>query len=254
MKKILFLSLTFYTLLTFGQAGTTILTPQSGKVGGSLLVGSSSDNLTPSAILQAKSTTKGFLPPCLTTTQRNAIASPAKGLMIYNTTDSVCNYYDGAQWRPCSVKTNANGSVNNLQINDSLSLHAVNFPSTLKTDANGLVYGDTVTGIDSLLPYYKYVALLNQDSTDAPIVTVLENTLGDTLIWSRGGFGVIQVFSNAGVFTNSKTVSFITASMSGYIYFRQADSDENNMVWIKEVGGAPTDGLQNTSIEIRVYK
>jgi hypothetical protein len=39
-----------------------------------------------SAILQADSTTKGFLPPRMTTTQKNAIASPAAGLMVYDTT------------------------------------------------------------------------------------------------------------------------------------------------------------------------
>jgi hypothetical protein len=39
-----------------------------------------------SAILQANSTTKGFLPPRLTTTERNAIASPAAGLIVYDRT------------------------------------------------------------------------------------------------------------------------------------------------------------------------
>ena len=39
-----------------------------------------------SAILQADSTTKGFLPPRMTTTQKNAIASPATGLVVYDTT------------------------------------------------------------------------------------------------------------------------------------------------------------------------
>jgi hypothetical protein len=49
-----------------------------------------------SAILQADSTTKGFLPPRMTTTQRNAIASPAAGLMIYNTTTAKLNVYTTA--------------------------------------------------------------------------------------------------------------------------------------------------------------
>jgi len=42
--------------------------------------------LNTSAILQADSTTKGFLLPRMTTTQKNAIASPAAGLMVYDTT------------------------------------------------------------------------------------------------------------------------------------------------------------------------
>jgi hypothetical protein len=52
--------------------------------------------LNASAILQADSTTKGFLPPRMTTTERNAIASPAAGLMIYNTTTAKLNVYTTA--------------------------------------------------------------------------------------------------------------------------------------------------------------
>jgi hypothetical protein len=39
-----------------------------------------------SALLTLTSTTKGFLPPRMTTTQKNAIASPAAGLVVYDTT------------------------------------------------------------------------------------------------------------------------------------------------------------------------
>jgi hypothetical protein len=39
-----------------------------------------------SAILQADSITKGFLPPRLTTTQKNAITSPSAGLIVYDST------------------------------------------------------------------------------------------------------------------------------------------------------------------------
>lgn len=49
-----------------------------------------------SAMLQVDTTTKGFLPPRMTTTQRNAIASPAAGLMIYNTTTAKLNVYTTA--------------------------------------------------------------------------------------------------------------------------------------------------------------
>ncbi|MEO6721054.1 MAG: hypothetical protein ABIN67_11815 [Ferruginibacter sp.] len=41
-----------------------------------------------SAMLDVSSTTKGFLVPRMTTTQQNAIPLPAKGLLIFNTTDN----------------------------------------------------------------------------------------------------------------------------------------------------------------------
>ena len=51
-----------------------------------LKVGTNPTTLNASAVLEAASTTKGFLPPRMTTAQRNAIATPAAGLQIYNTT------------------------------------------------------------------------------------------------------------------------------------------------------------------------
>ena len=51
-----------------------------------------------SAQLEVASTTKGFLPPRLTTTQRDAIASPAVGLVVYNTTTNKLNVWNGTAW------------------------------------------------------------------------------------------------------------------------------------------------------------
>ena len=51
-----------------------------------------------SAVLQADSTTQGFLCPRLTTTQKNAIASPATGLMVYDTTLNLISVYNGTTW------------------------------------------------------------------------------------------------------------------------------------------------------------
>lgn len=51
---------------------------------GSFNFGSTTGNT--SAKVQIDSTTKGFLPPRMTTTQKNAISSPAAGLVVYDTT------------------------------------------------------------------------------------------------------------------------------------------------------------------------
>ena len=57
-------------------------------------------NLVPvdSAVLDLNSTTRGFLPPRMTTTQKNAIASPAAGLQVYDTTLNQMSYYNGTTW------------------------------------------------------------------------------------------------------------------------------------------------------------
>lgn len=54
-----------------------------------------------SALLELKSTNSGFLPPRMTFAQRNAIVSPAAGLMIYCTdcdSSGQPQFYNGARW------------------------------------------------------------------------------------------------------------------------------------------------------------
>ena len=57
-----------------------------------------SGTISASAMLQVDSTTKGFLPPRMTTTQKNAISSPATGLMVFDTTLGKVCVYTGAAW------------------------------------------------------------------------------------------------------------------------------------------------------------
>lgn len=64
-------------------------------------VGINSDGTTPdgSAMLDVQSTSKGFLPPRMTETQRGAISSPATGLIIYQTDGTSGLYqYNGTAW------------------------------------------------------------------------------------------------------------------------------------------------------------
>jgi hypothetical protein len=63
-----------------------------------LRIGINSTTPNASAVLDVVSTDKGFLPPRMTTTQRNAIASPAAGLMVYDTTLNAMFYFNGTIW------------------------------------------------------------------------------------------------------------------------------------------------------------
>jgi len=51
-----------------------------------------------SAMLDVSSTTKGFLPPRMTTAQRNLIPTPVEGLVIFNTDEKTLNIYNGDSW------------------------------------------------------------------------------------------------------------------------------------------------------------
>jgi hypothetical protein len=59
-----------------------------------------------SSILSLESNSKGFLPPRMTTTQKNAISSPATGLLVYQT-DGVEGFYvySGGSWKSLTMTT-----------------------------------------------------------------------------------------------------------------------------------------------------
>ena len=63
---------------------------------GNLLIGTTTD--VASSKLTIESTTQGFLPPRMTTAQRDLISSPAAGLIIYNTSTNKHQGYNGSTW------------------------------------------------------------------------------------------------------------------------------------------------------------
>lgn len=51
-----------------------------------------------SCLLHLTSTTSGFRPPSMTTAQRDLIATPIAGVMIYNNSTNKLNFYNGSAW------------------------------------------------------------------------------------------------------------------------------------------------------------
>jgi len=70
-----------------------VINPNGGEI-----VAGDDTTVESTAKLQVNSTTQGFLPPRMTTTERNNITSPADGLMIFNTTTAQWEGYDGSSW------------------------------------------------------------------------------------------------------------------------------------------------------------
>jgi len=93
----------FNQQLTFGNdtiqsllLGTGYTPLKLNPLGGNVGIGTTSPSA--SALLDVSSTTRGLLPPRMTGVQRDAISSPAAGLMIYNTTTNKLNFYNGTAW------------------------------------------------------------------------------------------------------------------------------------------------------------
>ncbi len=85
MKSIIFILLLFSTV-NFTQAQSVAINTDRSAANAS-------------AILDVKSTTKGLLIPRLTQTQRNAVTTPATGLLIYQTDNTPGYYfYNGTAW------------------------------------------------------------------------------------------------------------------------------------------------------------
>jgi hypothetical protein len=100
-------------------------------------------------------------------------------------------------------------------------------------------------------PKYKvYTALLTQSGTDAPVATVLENTLGN-VVWSYNGVGDYSANLN-GVFLENKTYPVSEVPDNGYTsQFIRTDEDTVSLTI------TPSDDNISQSfpikVEIRVY-
>lgn len=87
---------------------------QSDAAGGTgtengIAFGKSSVDL--SAIMEVYATDKGLLIPRMTTAQRDAINSPAEGLLIYNNEDNIFQYYSAMVWYNWSSNATSYGDT-----------------------------------------------------------------------------------------------------------------------------------------------
>lgn len=137
------------------------------------------------SILDITSTTKGMLAPRMTTAQRNAIATPAQGLLVYDTDLKLFYYYSTPSgWLPLlnssvgrtnfkRVKSAADlapelalgGSVYQLSSN---TLYEINGSITLAAPIN--LNDAYVTGIDT-----------NEDILTFPTGTIFQGTTGGSI-------------------------------------------------------------------------
>ena len=130
----------FLLSTTILPAQTVVVTDDSTYVSGQA-----------SAVLDLKSTTKGFLPPRVTAAQKDAISSPATGLMVYQT-DGIAGYYlwTGTVW---DLLVSGLGGVNPVS----------------KTASTTLTQTET------------FVLASNNITLTLPVVTLAENGLSITV-------------------------------------------------------------------------
>lgn len=110
----------------------------------SILVGKGTGDA--SAILQINSNDKGFLLPRMTTAQRTAIATPANGLMVYDTDLNTPFTYEGSSWIDSGNINGPGSSTDNALVRfDGTSGKVIQNSGAILDDSNNL------TGVTSLV-------------------------------------------------------------------------------------------------------
>lgn len=164
-----------------------------------------------------------------------------------------------------------NGTINNttfdvLTRSDAFMIR-MNGLATLPSVTNTLITADT-TGkavitkeyVSNIVkPYKVYTALLSQSGTSAPTATVLENTLGGTLVWTRTGVGGYDG-TLTGVFPDVNKAFCILGigqTMTNYgdninLFWQVVSNNAINLVTVKTNVNQDSVLVKNP-IEIRVY-
>lgn len=123
---------------------------------------------------------KGFLPPKLTTAERNAIATPPAGLVIYNTTTSQLEVYTGSSWFSVASNINGNLTVNgNSTLNGTLTVTGTT--SLESVTGTGLTVNGSTT-LNGALTVTGATSLQSVTSTGSTVNGVLSVTGNTTLV------------------------------------------------------------------------
>jgi hypothetical protein len=114
-------------------------------------IGIGTKNPAASAALEVTSSTnnKGILIPRITATQKDAIASPAQGLLVYQTTAPIgFYYYTGNSWKLMAIQTDIAGKVDKVDGKDLSTNDYTTAEKTKLAAITGTNTGDqtTITG------------------------------------------------------------------------------------------------------------
>jgi hypothetical protein len=121
-----------------------------------------------SSLLSMDSTTKGFLPPRMTTVQRDAIASPATGLQIYNSTTNENNTYNGTAW------ISEQATITNPVTGTGVSGQVAYFTGATTQAGNNNLFWDNTNGRLGI-------------GTATPLHPLDVTSAGNTILYIRGG-------------------------------------------------------------------
>ena len=178
----------------------------------------------------------------------NHVGATAFGVMINGHGNSVGTGSNNISIINSSGCIVGGGLVNVSIINSS----GVTVTESNTSVVNGVVQFSPSTGNAS---YLKYIALASQSSTNAPVIKILENTLGRVPIWTYDGAGG-YLCTLAGAFPEGKVATFISGSSNTIENTISLDRVTDDYLSLNTSNGAAyaDNILNNTALEIRVYQ
>jgi len=181
-KKLFFLVFFTLSFLSFGQVGIGTEIPDS------------------SALLEIKSTNLGVLIPRMSEAQKNAISSPATGLLIFqNNTNIGFYYFNGTSW---------------IQLNDLNNL------SDATTASKGLIQLSGVLSGTASSPTLNSSSVTNDHLAGG---IDLSSKVSNTLSVTHGGTGTVSL---TGLVKGNGSSAFTTASLgTDYSLVREANEE-----------------------------
>ena len=168
-----------------------------------------------SAILDVSSTSKGLLMPRMTSAQRNAIATPAEGLKVYDTDTKTFWFYNGTGWIQSATGSainfwSLNGSniFNNNAGNVGIGINTPLAPLHIKNDNEAL-------RIQGITPYISFnnnagmiKGFLQSYNNDMNIGTPSTNTSGNIQFYAANNPALIIKPTSDVVVGNDASNSF----------------------------------------------
>ncbi len=178
------------------------------------------------ALLDISSTTKGFIGPRMTTTQVNAIATPAEALEAYDLTTHQKKYYNGTSWIAIGagdVAGPASATANAVARFDSTTGKLIKNSVVIISDLGAITSSNYSTGIAHFDSSGNITSssIVNADiDAAAAIVDTKLATIATALKVSNSATTATSVNTNSAIVARDGSGNFaagtITASLTGH--------------------------------------
>lgn len=156
----------------------------------------------PSAIIDLESTTQGMLAPRMTTAEREAIATPAQSLLVYDTDTESFWYYKGTDWTELGAGASSGGL---MTYSGSASGAATGLADSINNTLPDVTSTITISGAGTIDAAADLVVCLNVTHTFAADLEI-------TLTGPDGSTSVLMMDDNGGTGDNLTNTCFSDAA------------------------------------------